>query len=541
LSTQLGDSRTAATAASPVRSLPRSLVCVGVSLLLGIMQGLGVNMVSANLPSLQGSLGADQIEASWLVTAYLMTSVAMSPLVIKFRNQYGLRLFADIALAMFLVVTAAHLLSNDLRTAIAMRAALGIAAAPLSSLAMLYMMEAFPPGKLTMALPLGLTATQISSPLARIVPLDLLQIGQWHGLYLVELGLGLMAYAAVNLLRLPPRPMLPSFDRLDIIVFPLFAIGTALLCAVLSQGAALWWTERAWLGWCAAGSVVCLFAAVLIELNRSRPMLDYRWLSSTYMLRFAAAILLFRIVLSEQTTGAVGLLTRLGMYNEQEHLLFALVLAATVAGSLTMMWLMKPETLRHMLLLALLLIIVASLADSRSTNLVRPVNFYMTQTAVAYASALFLPAAMFAGITQAIQRGPVYLVSFSAIFSAGNNLGGLAGSALIGSFVTWREKFHSNQLVAGLSPGDPQVAQRLQQLSGAFNRVLGDRSLRAAEGAAQLSAQATREAYVLAYNDAFLLIAGIAALVFAWFAYLSLRSGLDSIRSAPLPGTAPPS
>lgn len=512
--------------------------CFGISLLLGIAQGLGVNLVAANLPSVQGSLGADQIESSWLVTAYLMTSVAMSPLLVKFRNQYGLRLFADISLVLFVIVTAAHLLSSDLRTAIAMRAALGIAAAPLSSLALLYMIEAFPPGKLTMALPLALTATQISAPLARIVPLDLLQIGQWHGLYLVELGLGLMSFAAVNLVRLSPRPLLPSFDRLDIIVFPLFAVGMALLCAVLSQGNTLWWAEKAWLGWCLAGSVACLFLAVLIELNRSRPMLDYRWLSSAYMLRFAASLLLFRIVLSEQSIGAVGLLTRLGMNNDQEHILFLWVLLATLAGSVTMMWLMKPETLRHVLIFALLLIIAASLADSRSTNLVRPVNFYLTQFAVAYASALFLPAALFAGITQALQRGPAYLVSFAAIFSAGNNLGGLAGSALIGSFVTWREKFHSNQLVSDLSPSDPLVAQRLQQLSGAYGRVLNDSSLRSAEGGAQLSAQATREAYVLAYNDAFLLIAAIATLVLIWFSYLIIRHRMGSVRHAPMPGTA---
>ncbi|NKF22377.1 MFS transporter [Solimonas marina] len=528
----------AAPPAAASKPLTYSAACVGISLLLGIMQGLGVNMVSANLPYIQGSLGSDQIEASWLVTVYMMTNVAMAPLLIKFRNQYGLRLFADLALSLFIVVTAAHLLTNDLRTALAMRAALGIAAAPLTSLALLYMIEAFPPSRLTMALPLGLTATQISIPLARIFPIDLLQIDQWHGIYLVELGLGLMALASVNLLRLPPRPMFPSFDRLDVIVFPLFAGGMAMLCAVLSQGSTLWWTERAWLGWCLAGAIACLFTAAIIELRRSRPMLDYRWLTSTYMLRFFSSILLFRIVLSEQTSGAVGLLTTLGMYNEQEHLLFGFVLLATIAGSLTVMWFMTHDRLRYVLIFALLLIIVAALSDAGSTNLVRPMNFYLTQTAIGYASALFLPAAMFFGITQAFARGPAYLVSFSAIFSIGNNVGGLAGSALVRSFVTWREKFHSNHLVGDMNLGDPEVAQRVHQLSGAFAPSVSDTTLRSAEGAAQLSAQASRESYVLAYNDAFILIACIAAVVLIWFTYLTFRAHRDSTRNAPMPGTA---
>ena len=54
---------------------------------------------------------------------------------------------------------------------------------------------------------------------------------------------------------------------------------------------------------------------------------------------------------------------------------------------------------------------------------------------------------------------------------------------------------------------DPQVAQRVQQLGGAYGRVLTDPALRQAQGASLLSQQVTREANILAFNDVFLLIA----------------------------------
>ncbi|WP_445500843.1 hypothetical protein [Microvirga sp. G4-2] len=41
------------------------------SVLLALTQGLGMNLISANLPQIQGALGATTNEAIWLMTAYV--------------------------------------------------------------------------------------------------------------------------------------------------------------------------------------------------------------------------------------------------------------------------------------------------------------------------------------------------------------------------------------------------------------------------------------------------------------------------------------
>ncbi len=118
---------------------------------------------------------------------------------------------------------------------------------------------------------------------------------------------------------------------------------------------------------------------------------------------------------------------------------------------------------------------------------------------------------MLAGLTKTMQRGPTYLTSFFTVFLFTQSIGGLMGSALFGSFVTLREKLHSSYLVEHIALTDPIVAERVRQLAGLYGRVLTDRPLLNAEGLALLAQQATREANVLAYNDAFLLLAIIAA------------------------------
>lgn len=371
-----------------------------------------------------------------------------------------------------------------------------------------------------MGLTLGLAATQIALPLSRIIPQELLQASAWHGLYLIELGLSLASLGGVLLVRLTPQPRVQVFAPFDFVSFVLLAGGLGLLGVVLSFGRIVWWTDAPWLGWCLVGAIILLTTAILIGLHRRQPLIDLRWLSTSSMVRFAVAIILFRVVLSEQSVGALGFMAMLGMTNDQMHDLFLVVLFATAAGFITSAFVIGPKTVRPMGLAALLLIAAASWYDSYATNLTRPADLYLSQGLMAFAGALFLPSAMLAGFSQAITRGPLGIVSFAALFSIAQNLGGLLASAALGTFVTIREKFHSNLLASAITLGDPQVVQRMRQLAGAYGRVIGDRVLLTAEGQQLLAKQVTREAYVLAYNDLFLLICLLALGTFLWLGTL---------------------
>jgi hypothetical protein len=162
------------------------------------------------------------------------------------------------------------------------------------------------------------------------------------------------------------------------------------------------------------------------------------------------------------------------------------------------------------------LIGIGAYMDSHATNLSRPSSLYLSQAIIAFAALYFMGSVIIVGIMRALSRGPSHIVSFSALFGMTQQLGGIGGASLLGTFQIVREKFHSSQLVESLVATDPQVASRLQQLGGAYGRVVSDPALRQAEGAVLLGQQVTREANILAYNDVFLAIAVLAALVFLW-------------------------
>ncbi|MET4729739.1 MFS family permease [Lysobacter enzymogenes] len=495
----------------------RMAAFVAISLLLGLTQSLGMNLVASNLPQVQGALGATTAEGAWLLTAYFATNIPASLLLTKFRLHYGLRLFADLAIGLFVFAAIVHLVANDLSSAIAARAALGIAAAPLSSLTVLYMAEVFSGPKKVIGLMFGFAALQTGAPVSRIIAESLFLNGQWHGVVMFELGLALACFAAINLLRVTPVPRQPMFDGLDIVSFPLYASAIALFTVVLTQGRLRWWLDTPWLGECLAAAALCAGLFVIVEINRSKPMVNLRWLlHGGYMVRLGLAITLSRMVLSEQSVGAVGLLNVLGLLNEQMHTLFWLVLLGTVGGFVVTLLFLPKQRFDLLGLIAVAIVGVCAYVDSHATNLTRPENFYLTQTLIAMAASMFLASSILLALVRVVADGLRNLVTFIVLFSTTNALGGLLGSAVLGTYLAQRQTAHYQHLMQQATLADPQVALRTQQLGGAVARVLGDGAARANQGLVSFNQQVTREAWVLAYNDVFLAVAWLAAAVLVW-------------------------
>lgn len=512
----------------PPMAPPRAAAYMIASTLLAMTQGFGLNLVAANIPQLQGPFGATAAEATWLMAAYMAPNASLSLALIKIRNQFGLRPFAELGIAAFLLVSVAHIFITDLQSALVLRFFAGIAAAPLSSLGFLYMLEAFSPArKLTIGISLALTNIGLAAPLTRFISPALIDLGGVRALLHFELALAMLSFAAIYLLPLAPPPRAKVIEKLDIVSYLFIAVGFGSGAVVLVLGRQYWWLEAPWIGTLLVVMVGALTIAAVIELNRERPLIDLRWLFSREMLHFAAVLVLFRLMLAEQTAVAGNFFQITGLQNDQLAGLYGMVALATAAGGLLCAAILKPGREPGIHMVALLLIGVGAFLDSRATNLTRPEQMYVSQAMIAAGGSLFLPPAIASGFTLALRKGPQYILSFIVVFLVTQSLGGLAGSALFGSFITLREKFHSNILAEAMTLADPLVAGRVAQLSAAYGRTIIDPAVLKAEGVALLGQQVTREANVLAHNDAFLVIAllavGAAAALAIHMLYIRIR------------------
>jgi hypothetical protein len=307
----------------------------------------------------------------------------------------------------------------------------------------------------------------------------------------------LLSLACVLFLKLPPGDRIMAFEKMDFLTFALFAPGVALLSAVLALGRTVWWLESRWLGYSLAGAIVLIAAALLVEHNRARPLLNTRWLTNANIARLALSVLLIRVVQSE-ASGTVGFLQALGLNNDQMMTLWWVVMFGAVAGMTVSALTITPARIPAQLMFSLAVMAVGAYMDSDATNLTRPADLYLSQFLLGFGGAFFIGPTFVSGFG-AVIAAPNNLVSFSVMFSITQTLGSLIGTALVGTFQVVREKYHSSILVDNLTALNPLVAARIQ-----------------AGGLGNLGAAATREANILAYNDVFLMITLVALLTLAW-------------------------
>ncbi|WP_324028654.1 MFS transporter [Pantoea sp. JZ2] len=512
---------------TPIHSPPKRVAFGLIGLLISLTGALSNALVTANLTNLQGTFAAYSNEIAWLPAVYVMGNISINLLLVKFRQQFGLRVFTEAFLVLYVLVAFFHLFANDLSSAIIVRTAHGMVGAALSSLGIYYQVQAWPARHRLKALVIGLTASQLAIPLARLFSSELLQLDEWRGLYLFELGLALIALGAVLVVKLPPGDRIKAFEKMDFLTFILLAPGMALLCGVLSLGRIEWWFSTPWLGICSALALVLIVSAFVIEHNRRNPLINTRWLSSGMIVRLGIVMIMIRIVLAEQNTGAVGFLQQIGLQNDQMHGLALVIMAGVVAGIAASALTIKPTHLNWPIVASLVVMIIASLMDAQSSPVTRANNMYLSQFLLGFGSAFFMAPAMLMGIGSVVTQ-PKNLVSFVVLFGMSQNLGGLIGSAILGTFQVWREKYHSSLLGDQLSLLNPNVSDRLTQYGGLFSSQIGDSALLSAQSTSQLQSVATLQANVLAYNDTYLLTATLALVTLMWVLWrLTRRRYLD--------------
>jgi hypothetical protein len=125
-------------------------------------------------------------------------------------------------------------------------------------------------------------------------------------------------------------------------------------------------------------------------------------------------------------------------------------------------------------------------------------------------AALFVPPSLGVLFNAAFVKGPPYVVTFFVLFMFSQVIGSLAATAFFGTFITVREKFHSNMLVENIHLTNPVVVDRVSKLVAPYSKVIGDGALLNGEGLTLLGAQVTREANILAFSDSFFLAGTLA-------------------------------
>ena len=298
------------------------------------------------------------------------------------------------------------------------------------------------------------------------------------------------------------------------------AIGLAALQTVLEEGNKDDWFGSPFIVRLSIIAAVALALFLWIELTAKKPLLNLRLLVRR---NFGFGILA-NFLLGVALYGSVFILpvylSRIQGYNAEQ---IGMVLAWTGLPQL----LLIPLVPRLMRRFDARLIIGVGFALFAASNFM---NIFMTTDYAA--DQLFWPNIVRA-IGQALVFAPLSAVatagieaenagSASGLFNMMRNLGGAVGIAVLQTFLTKREQFHSNVLTQSVSLFEQATRTRIEQLTQYFmNHGVADHADAAHRAVVAIGRIVQKQAFILAFSDTFYLLG--AALIVALVAALLLK------------------
>lgn len=295
------------------------LVIVG--LLLGMfLAALDQTVVATALPTIVGDLhGLSHL--SWVVTAYLLTSTASTPLWGKLGDQYGRKVFFQAAIVIFLVGSVLAGLSRDMLELIVFRAVQGLGGGGLIVGAQASVGDVVSPrerGRYQGVFGAVFGVTSVIGPLIGGFFVENLN---WHWIFYVNVPVGIVALVVVTSVLPPSATRVPHV---------IDYLGTAVLAA----------------------------SATVLILLTSLGGTTYRWLSAPIVVMGAAAVVLVVVFLRLErvatepliplrlfrnrtfgVTGSVGFVVGFAMFGSITFLPLYMQVVRGVSPTMSGLWL----------------------------------------------------------------------------------------------------------------------------------------------------------------------------------------------------------
>jgi EmrB/QacA subfamily drug resistance transporter len=248
------------------------LVVIGGLMLGMLLAVLDQTIVGTALPTIVGELGGLD-HYSWVVTAYLLSSTASTPLYGKISDLYGRKPIFQFAIVVFLVGSLLAGASQEMWQLIATRAVQGLGAGGLMAMALAIIGDIIPPrerGRYQGYFGAVFAVASVAGPLLGGFFVDQLS---WRWVFYINLPVGIVALVVTSaVLRIPLRR---REHAIDYVGAALLVAGVSALLLVTVQGHEWGWHAGLTVG-LAVGAVVTLTAFTWWESRHHEPILPLR-------------------------------------------------------------------------------------------------------------------------------------------------------------------------------------------------------------------------------------------------------------------------
>ncbi len=490
-------------------SVYRWLILLGL-ITAAIMEVLDTTIINVALPQMAGNLGATQQEISWVSTGYILSNVVVLPMTAFFTATFGRRNYLTASIILFIVASFLCGTSTSLVELVVWRIVQGAGGAALLSTAQATIRQIFPKEQQGIVQSIFLLGIIVAPTLGPTLGGWITDNYTWNWCFFINIPIGIVsAFLITTFLKDAPGAERRS-GPVDWTGIGLLIVGVGSLQYVLEEGNQNDWFSDAWITRLAILAGICIVTMVWWELSsrNKHPIINFRVLKNREL---AASILLF-IAMGFGLYGGTFIFplftqTILGFTPTETGLTLLPGGLATAAAALTCGRLLngaKPLVDPRVLIYIGIALFVVSMwklghlttqageADARFPLIIRGVALgclFTPINQVAYGS-----------------MDPSNAQQASGLINLSRQLGGSFGIAIITTYLTRHIQYHRADLVTNVYAGNPALVQRQQMIVS--NLIAHGTPATVAQHVSfgLLDQIVSRQAAMLSYNDAWILI-----------------------------------
>src|SRR6266436_1772875 len=478
------------------------VLAMGTGLFMAIMD---VQIVTSSLIQIQGGLSASADEIAWVQTSYLIADVVMVPLSGMMSRLLSTRVLFVTATLGFTGASVLCATASSLGQMIVYRAMQGFSGGAMMPLVWPVVYTKFRMPQLAQIMVLIGLILNLSSTLGPTIGGYLTDTFSWHWLFLVNLVPGIVVAVAVWLLIDIDKPELSLLRHFDVTGLVLMALFLGCLQYALQEGPRWdWLSDDTILAAVVVSSIASAFFFWRV-LTYHQPIVDLRAFTNR---NFTLGAFYTFVV----GTGMYGTTYLIPLFLAQVRGFSSLQIGETVVITGLAQMAMSPISpllarkmdLRLMLSIGIGLFAVAMYLTATLTNQAGFAELLVPQVLRGMALMMcYIPANLIALSSVPQDK----LKNAAGLYNLTRDLGGAIALATIGTVMNDRLHFHWSRLIEDINPARSAVQNFLEMQSGRLEALVpGD----AGRAAVRLLANLVqREALVLTYNDALMLIGGL--------------------------------
>ena len=485
--------------AAPPTLRQRRLILVAI--VLGtILQVLDSSIATITLPHMQGSLSATQDQISWVMTSFMVAVVIMTPLSGVLSARVGRKRMLLISVVGFMIAALCVAQSTSLAEIVVFRFVQGTFAAALMPVGQSTLLDTFPADELALAMGWRSMGTMFGMAVGPVIGGYIIEFQDWRWGFYINLPVAVAAVVTISMFI--PESRRSRDDPVNWFGFLMLAIALGSVQLILNRGQRLDWFASTEIIVAAVFAVTGLYLFTVNSLTARRPFVGRAiFKDRNFSVGLALVFVIVWLLFAVQVLLPAFLQDIRGYPIAEAGKVMGIRAASTMFASVVAGWLVEKSGPRRIIVCGLLLLALGSWQMSRFTPDVGAAPIFIAATAFGIGSGLaFIPL----NVTTFWTLAPHRRGEGTGLFALISVLGGSTGiSVMVTDLVRNAQASHAI-LVEHVTP----YAEPLHHVP-----LPPDWSLDDPQGLAAIAAEINRQAFMIAYINAFELLALLGLLI----------------------------